>query len=177
MRQILQRLEAFDLKYNHPFLLAALLSELERGRLMELFERVLDRCKLRIDFRESGPDGSPLVDLSQVEMTSHLGLCLESRELMNQMKISKRPLASIIEENSKLEGSLQQSFHDERYRSKIPISEVISSGKRMSLRLEEISCEYDDKIYECNMILDNMALAMQMVRVLCLNLRRARLSN
>ena len=85
---------------------------------------------------------------------------------MDHFRAVKRQLESFLEEVEGLErcwvtvsneGSVEES---RRRRAK----GAVETGKRIRRRVVDIMVEYDDKIDECEMIAQNLPLAMQTVR-------------
>ncbi|KAH8805504.1 hypothetical protein F5884DRAFT_679762 [Xylogone sp. PMI_703] len=155
-QQIMHRIEAFNLAYNHPILLPGLLAELERIRLFDQVDSLLDNFTFRA-WAERELD----LDTNKAKLTSFLKLCFDSRELIDQMQSVKKQLAKMITEITKFGESLfQQPMNNSTV---LEFERLKLAGNQISSRLDEILSEFDDKIDNCNMIIDNMSLTMQTI--------------
>ncbi|GJC89563.1 hypothetical protein ColLi_12401 [Colletotrichum liriopes] len=94
----------------------------------------------------------------------HLNLCLESRDLINQISAVKRQLLKLLKEMDIVEqemGSL--SPESQTRRDHMRGTRLSETGARMKNRIRDIMIEYDDKIDDCNMMICNTSLVMQTV--------------
>ncbi|KAE9363918.1 hypothetical protein N431DRAFT_550606 [Stipitochalara longipes BDJ] len=144
--QIIHRLETLDLAYNHPMLLPGLLAQLERIRLVGMVDNLLDKFVLR----------------GRTKLSSFLKLCFESRDLMNQIQAVKKQLAKMATETIKF-GELISNKCVEDILSPDEEKRLKSAGEQIVSQLSEISDEFDEKVNDCKMVVDNMSLTMQTV--------------
>lgn len=94
---IIRRIKACDLKQNHPLLMTGLFFELERIRLVDEVENLLDNFELRNNFEYNqleSPSGSMGLDLDmdKERMTHVLKSTYKSRELVSLIMAVKRQL-------------------------------------------------------------------------------------
>ncbi|KAF2465717.1 uncharacterized protein BDR25DRAFT_306502 [Lindgomyces ingoldianus] len=139
-QEIIRRLENVDLSYNHPLLPSGLVVELERIRLADRVDDLLDRFVLKASSSQELD-----LDMDKKRMAAFLKLCYESRDLINQIHAEKRQLTAI----SKRTTFLKSRKH------------LQAAGRQIRARLSEICSEYDDKLGECNMVIENTSLTMQ----------------
>lgn len=139
-REIIQRLDTVDLAYNHPILPSGLLAELERIRLVGRVDDLLDGFALK-----ASSDQELDLDMDKSKMATFLKLCYESRDLINQIKAEKRQLNVMATRTT----ILKSRKHLRR------------AGRQINARLGDICSEYDDKLNDCNMVIENMSLTMQ----------------
>lgn len=158
--QVIRRLEALDLTYNHPLLIPGLLAELERIRLFGLIDKLLDNFTLR-----AWIDRELDLDINKAKLTSFLQLCFESRELINQIQAVKKQLSKMSVEIIKFKDLTTQPVDDPLA---LESERLRCAGELISAQLEEISTEFDDKINDCSVIIDNMSLTMQTVSCILL---------
>lgn len=157
--QIIHRLETLDLTYNHPMLLPGLLAQLERIRLVGAVDNLLDKFVLRGRI-DHGFDRELDLDMDQTKLSSFLKLSFESRDLVNQLQAVKKQLAKMATETIKFGELISKKCvedmlsSDEEKRLKIAGEQIVS-------QLSEISDEFDEKVNDCKMVVDNMSLAMQ----------------
>ena len=153
--KIIRQLDKLELAYNHPTLLPGLIAELERSRLIERVENLLDSFALRADNELD-------LNMDKTKMGAFLKLCYESRDLINQMKAVRRQSAKMVTQTARF----GKSICPNRRKGQLPVvsrtqGTLRQAGQRINLRLNEISSEYDDRINDCNMVIDNMSLTMQ----------------
>ena len=155
--KIVRQLDKLELAYNHPTLLPGLIAELERSRLIERVEGLLDNFAL-------GANHELDLNMDKAKMGTFLKLCYESRDLINQMKAVTRQSAKMVTKTAMFGKSICRT----RTKSRLPVVSktqrmLRQAGQRINLRLNEISSEYNDRINDCNMVIDNMSLTMQTV--------------
>ncbi|KAI1340871.1 hypothetical protein F5Y15DRAFT_34877 [Xylariaceae sp. FL0016] len=150
-------------KTQHPLLAMGILAEIERERLVNLVDDLVDKFALRSEHVESKYIKLSS-DMSSAKTQEYLHLCLQSRGLADQIRAVKRQILTFIGDIHDLEEYL--ILHREEIS---PIEGTLSerqlkrTGRLMKKRLQDIINEYDDKIDECNMIVGNTSLAMQTV--------------
>ena len=154
-QRIIRRLDTLELVYNHPTLLPGLLAELERVRLFGMVDNLLDNFALR-----AWADRELDLDLDKAKLSSFLKLCFESRDLMNQLQAVKKQLVKMIAETTKFGELISQKSVDDLLAPGFQ-KRLKCAGEQISSQLDEISTEFDDKINDCNMIINNMSLTMQ----------------
>jgi hypothetical protein len=154
-QRIIHRLGTLELAYNHPTLLPGLLTELERIRLFGMVDNLLDNFALR------AWAGRELdLDMDKAKLSSFLKLCFESRDLMNQLQAVKKQLVKMIAETTKFGELISQKSVDDLLALGFP-KRLKCAGEQINSQLDGIQTEFDDKINDCNMIIDNMSLTMQ----------------
>lgn len=147
----------------HPLLMSGIFEELERARLVETVEDLLDDFTLRSEKLETHP-WSPDADTDGSKAQQHLSLCVQSQSLMDQMRMAKRQLAKFSKEIGIITTELESlSGVEYIYKSEPRAAEVAKVGENMKKRVDDIMIEYDDKIDECQMMICNTSLAMQTV--------------
>jgi hypothetical protein len=140
-------------------LLPGLLAQLERIRLVGMVDNLLDNFVLRGRI-DRGFDRELDLDMDQTKLSSSLKLCFESRDLVNQIQAVKKQLAKMAAETIKF-GELISKKCVEDMLSSDEEKRLKSAGEQIVSQLSEISDEFDDKVNDCKMVVDNMSLAMQ----------------
>jgi len=180
---IVARLRAAGDYIYHPLLIAGIFAELERQRLIAAADNLVDR------FASSSItiSGDTQWDPNSSRIKEYFSTCLKSRNLVDQIRAVKRQLASFVAEVDGLERQWRSQLSrskkiksdsgaktatDKYDEKRVLIQEenwterikgVIETGRRIKSRLADINVEYDDKIDECEMIAQNLPLAMQTV--------------
>jgi hypothetical protein len=158
-----KRVKAAGHAANHPLLLVGILAELERERLVGIADDLIDKFTLRSEILEN-IYWNPQQDMNSQKTQEYLALCLQSRSLVDHIRAVKRQLVKFLEAidgvSTWMESPTSQVNYD--YEKSLSLNET---GKRIKKRIEEIVDEYDDKIDECNMMTENLALTMQTVRL------------
>ncbi|KAI1864776.1 hypothetical protein JX265_008500 [Neoarthrinium moseri] len=171
-RQFEARLaKASSASLAHPLLIPGIFAELERKRLSERVEDTLDRFTLRTNSVSDSPDRDlVMLDMNEEQMSDYLQLCYESQSLAKELKIVKRQLAKMVQfcddfkpSSSAKHQTVLRSVDQEEILANENSIDVINVNKMLKARILEIMDEYDDKIEECNMIMDNMSITMQTV--------------
>jgi hypothetical protein len=157
-QRIIHRLRTLELAYNHPTLLTGLVVELERIRLFGMVDNLLDNFALR-----AWADRELDLDMDKAKLSSFLKLCFESRDLMNQLQAVKKQLVKITAETTKF-GALISLNSGEDLLAPGCQKRLKGAGEQINAQLDEIHTEFDDKINDCNMMIDNMSLTMQTAR-------------
>jgi hypothetical protein len=161
-KYIIQRLETLELAYNHPTLLPGLLVQLESIRLIGMVEELLDKFALRAWVVDRELD----LDMDKTQLSSFLKLCFESRDLRNQIQAVRKQLDKMVTETTKI-GELMSQKRVEDSLATGEGKRLKSAGEQIILQLGEIANEFDDKINDCNMMIDNMSLTMQTASLAC----------
>ncbi|KAK3684092.1 hypothetical protein B0T22DRAFT_269755 [Podospora appendiculata] len=171
--EALRQIAACDLASNHPMILPALLFELERARLVEAVDRLLDSFALK------GSSDSDLdLDMDKARMTEFLKLTYEARELANQILSVMRQLNTMVAAMLAVEESMSSASSDRSTSGRVTFSSAVDdtsprgepgpnqradetsiarlklAGRQIRARLEDISNEFDDKINACHMVTD-----------------------
>jgi septation ring formation regulator EzrA len=157
-RQLVRRLERLTPEHSHPLIISGIFFELERARLEECVDELLDNFALKPS------DDHPLdLDMSKVEMADYLKSCYRSRELENEISGLKRQIRKMIRETTKLEKSISKK--KSRYNCTAGCREQLQrAGQKIKSRLEEVCDTLDDKINDCNVTISNMSITMHTVR-------------
>ncbi|KAH6999508.1 hypothetical protein EDB80DRAFT_687619 [Ilyonectria destructans] len=166
-RQIEGRLKSVTpMALAHPMLLPGILAELERKRLTGLVEYTLDRFTLRAGGTSTIADGHVgTLHMSEEQMGEYLELCYESQNLAKEFKSVKRQLSKMMQSCDVPYPAV--SCPDTRDGGSIAAETIQDAladvGTRIKKRTLEIIDEYDNKIDECGMVLDNTSITMQTV--------------
>ncbi|KAI3528435.1 hypothetical protein CSPX01_16231 [Colletotrichum filicis] len=147
----------------HPLMMPGIFEELERARLVERVEDLLDDFTLRSEKLETHP-WSPDADTDGSKAQQHLSLCVKSQSLMDQIRMAKRQLTKFSKEIDIITTELESlSGVEYIHKSEPRATEMAKLGTKMKNRVDDIMIEYDDKIDECQMMICNTSLAMQTV--------------
>ncbi|KAK4160818.1 hypothetical protein QBC43DRAFT_324689 [Cladorrhinum sp. PSN259] len=149
-----ERIRSAGESLSHPLIFIGIFLELERERLIALADSLADKFTLGSDILETQS-----WDPNNSKMQSYLGICLQSRTLVDQIRAVKRQIVKVLREIHELEKTWRSSGatleETERNRG------MIQTGQQMKQRIEDMLDEYDDKIDECKMMAENLSLAMQ----------------
>jgi len=179
------RLRSAGRHTDHPLLIAGIFAELERQRLIAATDSLVDRFALS----SSAISGGAPFDPNSARIQEYFSICLKSRNLVDQIRAVKRQLAvfsseldllerqwrsqlsqrkkstatksGLGEKDYKKEGVATSRDGDEGWINRV--KSAVETGKQIKRRLADINVEYDDKIDECEMIAQNLPLAMQTV--------------
>ncbi|WQF84115.1 Putative corA, transmembrane region [Colletotrichum destructivum] len=166
MGDIERRIRKADGQFHHPLLIPGIFAELERTRLVEMAENLLDVFALRSERLNSASKAdpwSPESDADGKRTQEHLNLCMGSRDLVSHISAVKRQMAKLLKEMSVVEREIESLRVDNMPREHMREPGLVDTGTKMRTRVEDILIEYDDKIDDCNMMICNMSLAMQTV--------------
>ncbi|KAK0750052.1 hypothetical protein B0T18DRAFT_121328 [Schizothecium vesticola] len=144
MRDIETSLRSAPRGFNHPLLCVAIFTDLERKRLVGLAEDLVDSFTVNSDMLENKH-----WDLNTPKMRESLAICMRSRTLMDQIRSFRRQLNKVLE-------SVDELAREERLGAT-----VLETGVLIKQRITDALDEYEDKIDECNMMAENLSLAMQ----------------
>ncbi|KAK7416637.1 hypothetical protein QQX98_005108 [Neonectria punicea] len=150
----------------HPMLLPGILAELERKRLGELFEKILDRFTLRAGGTAHLANGRiGTLHMSEEQMSEYLELCYESQNLAKEFKGVKRQLTKMIEACEELYVPIcgPEANDSAPVSAKAVPDGLKAIGLKIKTRTLEIIDDYDSKIDECGMVLDNTSITMQTI--------------
>ncbi|KAK3321326.1 hypothetical protein B0T19DRAFT_487681 [Cercophora scortea] len=169
--QVARQLEACDLAYNHPILLPGLLFELDRYRLVQSVEELLDKSVLN-----TSSDREPSLEKDIANMTVFLELSYESREVEKEIQATKRQMVKMMNATREANQSTM-SFRPPKpsdsntvtvispteggsaHRSGNMTDEArwIKAEQQIKTRLEDISYEFDNKLNDLQMIWKTVA--------------------
>ncbi|KAK4447304.1 hypothetical protein QBC34DRAFT_409826 [Podospora aff. communis PSN243] len=166
LRGIERRLRSAGRYMSHPLLLAGIFAELERERLIAAVDALVDKFALTSSITEQAK-----WDPTSTQIRDYFTTCIQSRNLADQVKAVKRQLVPFIEELAVLENQFHEELkyvrvgvdNDMAEAGKQRLLNALETGQRIRRRLSDISVEYDDKIDECEMMAQNLPLAMQTV--------------
>ncbi|KAK1752027.1 hypothetical protein QBC47DRAFT_389479 [Echria macrotheca] len=145
-RDIITSLRSAPNVVDHPLLYTGILTELERKRLVNLAEDLVDKFTVNSDTLENQS-----WSLNTLKMQESLAICVRSRSLMDQIRSIKRQLARVLDELKLIE--------QEEWIS----AQALEMGMLVKQKVVDALDELDDKIDECNMMAENLSLAMQTV--------------
>lgn len=166
IQEIEQRIKSAGSKTEHPFLLVGLFVELERKRLVNLANTLIDRFTLKSRHLEKGLwNTSTAMDAEKAE--ENLKLCFQSRELVGYLRAVKQQLHKFLAEIEALDSYLMLGVADYKGPKKQTSrrDRLLDAGQQMKERIQDIMIEYDDKMDECDMLVGNTSLAMQTVSI------------
>ena len=147
----------------YPLLIAGIFAELERERLVARVEDLLDRFTLRTEMLGDDTRGWRQVLNGQGEkMSDLLSLYYDSRGLERGMRAVKAQLSKMLQHIEEL----QNKYHPKESIPKEEEEKWINfrnTGIRIQERLLEICEEYDRKIDDCNMIMEDLTMTTQLV--------------
>ena len=157
---------------SHPLLIAGIFAELERERLLNRVEGLVDRFLLRTEALCNETRSWRQILNCQGEKTSDLlQLYNDSRNLVKGLGAVKVQLSKMIDHIQELESFRGQNPHDEKSENRMLKVErqrrrrIKQIGGRIRERLLEISEEYDRKIDDCRMVMEDLTVTTQMVCV------------
>lgn len=154
---IIRRLDTVDLTYNHPVLPSGLITELERTRLVGRVDDLLDGFALK-----ASSDQELDIGMDKSQMTTFLKMCFESRVLIHQIRAEKKQLNIMASRICKSEYPRASTSQSNRFSANMKFRRHFArAGRQITARLSEICSEYEDKLNECDMVIENMSLTMQ----------------
>ncbi|OTB11878.1 hypothetical protein K445DRAFT_321591 [Daldinia sp. EC12] len=162
MQIIESRVRSAGDRTKYPLLMIGILVELEKERLVSMADHLLDGFTLRSEHLENG-SWDPSVDMSKEKTQEYLGLCLQSRNLIDHMKAVRRQVVKLLAEIEEFEDYISSHKQGGRAHDGKRARQFKKTGAQMKKRLHDIINEYDGKMDECNMIVANITLAMQTV--------------
>lgn len=150
MDDIENRIKEAGDKTKYPLLLVGLLVELERERLLEKAEDLVDDFTLRSDYFDS-ESTKIAADISNEKTQEYVSLCFKARSLLDHIKAVKHQLSKLADEFDRFANESKRTRRFNKY------------GILMKKRVNDIIDEYDVKINECKMIIEDTTLATQTV--------------
>jgi hypothetical protein len=145
---------------NHPLLLAGIFAELERQRLIAAADGLVDRFAISSNAITQVAQWDP----NSLQIRDYFAICLESRNLVDHFRAVKRQLGSFLEEVEALKQFWEYGEPAGECDCECRARSAVETGRRIKRRVMDIMVEYDDKIDECEMIAQNLPLAMKTVR-------------
>ncbi|KAI1105658.1 hypothetical protein F4804DRAFT_117400 [Jackrogersella minutella] len=162
VQEIERRIQSAGEKTKYPLLMIGLFTELERDRLVTMIDTLVDGFTLRSDHLES-PSWNPATDMSNEKTQEYLALCLQSQTLVDHIRAVKRQLSKLMIEVDEFGNHFASSKGEGNQHGKEKARRFKKTGSQMKKRLQDITNEYDDKIDECKMVVENTTLALQTV--------------
>ncbi|KAF7526381.1 hypothetical protein G7054_g10782 [Neopestalotiopsis clavispora] len=146
----------------HPTLVPGIFFELERARLEECVDELLDNFALK-----PSEDRALDLDMGKLEMVDYLKSCYRSREQGSQIRSLKRQLRKVAREITSIEEMLLKK-NKKKQKQKTEVSstpghsdQLIRAGRRIKARLWEMCDTLDNKTDNCNIMIETMSLTMQ----------------
>lgn len=169
---IIKRLELATSEAAHPLLMTGIFAELERTRHVHVVEATIDELETRIfelDVPSGDMDGIPDAE-TETRNQEKRSAWLDTTYLRNGLVSWNTQLAKIGRHAEELTETIFQPGHPgiESSREIDPDRELIKekmrrTGYKIKDRIQDIIDEYDDKIRDCTMRVDGMAMATQWV--------------
>lgn len=149
-------------KTKYPLLVIGIIAELERERLVDAADQLLDKFALKSEHIEN-ESWNLHTDMSNAKTQEYLALCLQSRSLVDNIKSVRRQVLKLQAEIDEFESRFRAYTRGKGPDEKDKARQFKEAGIHMKKRLQDIINEYDDKADECKMIVGNTSLAMQTV--------------
>jgi hypothetical protein len=176
---ILERLERSDEKYYHPMILPTIFAEIERDRQIGLVHDSISESMQRItdidlsDLNKLGHEPNQAPRVLPVEKKDSIAMWVEISQLRNGLKSFQRQMEKMASHVQELSDTLFRSNPDglksvetERFSEDDTIKQRLrESGLRIGNRLQELIDEYDENLRHCDVIIDGMKIATQLVRI------------
>jgi hypothetical protein len=177
---IMRRLQNAGDSVHHPLLIVGIFAELEREHLLSRVEELIDRFLQKTEALSNDTRLYKQILNSQGEKPGDLlQLYNDSRNLIQVLQAAKAQLSKIIDHIQELQSIGGQKNHfDEKSDNRNSSAEgkrrrlIKHTGIRIRERLLEISEEYDRKIGDCRMVLEDWTVTTQMVSVMLCYLGR-----
>ena len=142
-----------------------ILTELERDRLVELVDSPLDSFALPSYHLENGI-WDPTTEMDARKAQENPKLCLQSHNLVNHIRFFKRQLSKVLTEIDILQEEIISGLPGNKFPDEFPgRCHIESVGNQMKQRVLDIIIELDDKFDQCGMVIADMSLSMQTVRM------------
>lgn len=177
-QEIINRLKSATSEAAHPLLLPGLLVELERSRHIDIIDRTISDIESRIlDLRPMVAEIVPKIERDE-EKLKNRNQYLDTAYLRNQLVSWNEELRELISHTEEL---MYGVFHQNKTPSFASAWEPKQKPQRFRTpedrrnymrrvtsrikdRVQDIVMEYEDKIRDCTMRVDGMAMATQWVR-------------
>jgi len=149
----------------HPMFLPGIFIEEDRARLCKAIDKILDVFTLQA-VHTTSKDGL-LTNMDNSKMLSFLQVSFQSQDLSNTLKSSRRQIVKMIAETGRTADRAPRRSRCDTCRLDITAVDKDQklTGELIKYRLREILGEYSDRINECGMVVSNMSLTMQTVRL------------
>lgn len=160
MTEISGRLGNADGTLRHPLLLVGIFAEIERKRHLRLVKNGLeDLLKTVSSLSRHGAEWKTIAP-QEDESRHAIDPWLEIHYIKNGLENWRNQLLKMIEHVDEL------PTRSDLYPSIDFTEKAEEPDVRIQERLREIVCDYDEKIRECEMIMEGMTLATSLVRLL-----------
>ncbi|KAI5860607.1 hypothetical protein GGS23DRAFT_599415 [Durotheca rogersii] len=159
IQEIEKRIRAAGERTKYPLLMLGIFAELERHVLSAMVESLLGKFVLRATRLETG-SWDPSQDLTKEKTQDQLRMCIESMNLKDHIRGVKRQISKLLAEMDQFEDHFVSHGGDDGGHKALWFKRV---GLEMKKRLKDIMNDYEEKIDECNMIVENITLAAQTV--------------
>jgi hypothetical protein len=156
---------------SYPLLIVGIFTEIERERLLNRAEELVDRFLLRTEALSSETRSwKQILNRQGEKIGDLLQLYNDSRNLAKGLSDVKTQLLKLLEHIQELESSPRPIIHCGGFENRVlEIDEqrrrITQIGSRMRERLLEISEEYDRKIDDCKMVMEDLTVTTQLVCV------------
>ncbi|KAN0102708.1 hypothetical protein V8E51_011021 [Hyaloscypha variabilis] len=176
--EILRRLSFATAEASHPLLMPGIFAELERNRQVPIVETTIDEIETRIfelDFQSSDIEGMPDSETKKRNQAKR-SAWLDTTYLRNGLVSWNTQLAKIHQHADELKETIFKARIDETREKRVQDTErafmvqqepeasnerLRRVGDKISGRIQGIIDEYDDKIRDCTMRVEGMAMATQ----------------
>jgi hypothetical protein len=182
--EILRRLSFATAEASHPLLMPGIFAELERSRHVPIVETTIDEIETRIfelDFQSSDIEGMPDSETKKRNQAKR-SAWLDTTYLRNGLVSWNTQLVKIPQHADELKETIFKRRIDEKREKRVQDTEQDTErpfmaqqepeasnemlrrvGDKISGRIQGIINEYDDKIRDCPMRVEGMAMATQWV--------------
>ena len=162
--KILERLQNAGESAHHPLLAVGIFAEIQRERLLNRVEELLDQSVERTEALRNESRGLIQVFNAPGERPADLlDLYDESRSLMKYLKEAKRQLSKIVDHLDELPAIQDGRRPADDASAILRKQETERTGRRMRERLWEIMEEYDAKIDDCQTVMQDLTVTTQFV--------------
>jgi hypothetical protein len=171
-KNIVRRLQNSGEAVSYPLLIVGIFTELERERLLDSVEELVDRFLLRTEALSSKTRSwRQILNCQGENIGDLLQLYNDSRNLAKGLGDVKAQLLKLLEHIQELESFPRPNNHCVEFENQVPEIDqqrrkIKQTGSRMHERLLEISEEYDRKIDDCKMVMEDLTVTTQLVCVL-----------
>lgn len=182
----IQRLATATEEASHPLLLSGMFVEFERTRHLHIIEKSIGNIEFRILALDSNPEEMEAVPLAMREVknrekrsqwldTTYLRNMLvswntqlkkmESHANELDQSPSQQRGSNLVRKHTRMTSSAEEEKEDDDEEEAIDAKRTRRVTIKIRNRLGDIINEYDDKIRDCTMRVDGMAMATQWVSV------------
>jgi hypothetical protein len=185
-KNIVRRLQNSGEAVRYPLLIAGIFTELERERLLDSVEELVDRFLLRTEALSSKTRSwRQILNCQGEKVGDLLQLYNDSRNLAKGLGDVKTQLLKLLEHIKELESFPRPNTHCGEFENQEPEMDeqkrrIKQTGSRMRERLLEISEEYDRKIDDCKMVMEDLTVTTQLVclfHTICCNICKKNSAN